>query len=239
MGIFWKKEVKKPTDYDRISSWANSVLYYLGKEKKEITYSIAPTARYFVDTYYDGNGLHIVSPCSSRQLLGNYSGLYIDFNGRRVFDNNTFERGLWEEVLEALYDAAPKIKERSDQERKEKEKLLNHQRGLLCLVSDIERRKSIDDLDSSIKIKSTENVSGYYDEWLNSINYSVYYFDDLVFNASVCTFDDNKYYQYTPGPWEYILEDYKRRKEAEDKRKAEEQERNFAQEQIKKLRKIR
>ena len=29
MGIFGKKEVKKPTDYDRISSWAKSILYYL------------------------------------------------------------------------------------------------------------------------------------------------------------------------------------------------------------------
>lgn len=239
MGIFGKKEVKKPTDYDRISSWAKSILYYLGKEKKEITYSIAPTARYFTDTYYDGNGLHIVFPCPSRMVLGNYSGVYINFNGRRVFDDKTYERGVWEEVLEALYEAAPKIKEKNDQEAKEKERLINHQRSLLSLVSGIKRRESIDDLDPSIKIESRENVSGYYDEWLNSVNYRVYYFDDLVFNASICTFDDDKYYEYVPGPWEYILKDYKRRKEIEDKRKAEEQERNFAQEQIKKLRKMR
>ena len=71
------------------------------------------------------------------------------------------------------------------------------------------------------------------------VSTSIVFWVKLNFNASICTFDDDKYYEYVPGPWEYILKDYKRRKEIEDKRKAEEQERDFAQEQIKKLRKMR
>ncbi len=240
MSIFRKKEVdeainseEKNPDYQHIERLAWDVLLILGKakgEREELSY--IP-----INKYYSGYGL-----CISyfREKHSDYK-LKIDFNGKRVFDDNTFERGAWEKVLEELNDVAYIISNKEAAKRREAEQREASQRRLLSSLNKITIGNSEIDIDPTTKVIVKENTSGEYGEWLNNTNYRIYYNEKVVFDMTMTPYE-NKYYKYRynkyePGLWEEKVDQYIAKIETGQGRA--EMDEKLASESIKKLRKIR
>ena len=183
MSIFRKKEVEetisseeKNPAYQHIERLAWEVLLILGKSKggREDS-SYIPTNK-----YYSGYGL-----CISyfRDRHSDYE-LKIDFNGKRVLDNNTFERGSWENVLGELTEVAYMIKRKEEIKKRQEENKRLMQLKLLNNLCKITVGNSEIDVDPTTKIVVKENTSGDYGEWLINTNYRIYDNEKVVFTTT-------------------------------------------------------
>lgn len=150
--------------------------------------------------------------------------IYIYYNGQMVFcsENDYYNHGVWEEILEELYKKIPVLLRKQEQWRQTQE----HCQELLDSTIQPLLHKGVRNIIGSLKIeKYSENSSrinncGSYE---TDHHYKVLKKGETVFHAVEEGF--NKYYvnKYIPGDWENELKDfldyckYKERKEAEQK----------------------
>lgn len=240
MSIFRKKEVEKTIsseeknpDYQHIERLSWDVLLILGKAKSRGEDSpYIPTNK-----YYNGYGLCISFFCDKHY---DYE-LKIDFNGKRVFDNNTFERGSWENVLGELTEVAYMIKRKEEIKKRQEENKRLMQSKLLNNLCKITAGNSEIDVDPTTKIVVKENTSGDYGEWLINTNYRIYDNEKVVFDMTIIPYE-NKYYKYKynkyePGVWEEKIDQYIAKIETEQGRQDIDE--KLASESIKKLKRIK
>lgn len=212
---------------------AIEVVDKLGEEKDTYDAGLALAGGYHHDHVYDGYGLKIVKPDISH---GENTDVYVNFNGQRVFDRNTYIPGRWEEVFDELYKSIGVILEDRRYEAdllKKKQQIL----GYLCQIPVKDGRINISD---EIEIESYDSISGYYDEHYNGTSYSVYVNGEEVYSAFRGNgLKDDKFYDYKPGTWEGDIKRFAQVSQQMAESNRQQQIDNYASENIKKLRKLR
>ncbi len=205
----------------------------LGQEKETYDASLSLVGGYHHDHVYEDYGLKIVKPDLSHR---ENTDVYINYNGQRVFDRNTYIPGRWEEVFDELYKSVGAILDDRRYEAsllKKKQQILKY----LCQIPTKNRRISISD---EIEIESYDDISGYYDEHYNGTTYIVYLNGEKVYSAFKGNgLNDDEFYVYKPGDWERYVQRFAAMSKQMVENNRQQRLDNYASENIKKLRKIR
>lgn len=231
MGFFSKLFGSSPSGDPRFNM-AKEIVDKLGEEKRTYSASLALGGGYYQDHVYEGYGLKIVKPDYRH---GENTDVYVNFNGQRVLDRKTYIPGSWEDVFNELYQDIGIILN----ERQRESNLLAHENSLLIYLCQILGEGEID-IGNGVTINATHYTFGYYDEHDGGTNYQVYYNGNLVFSAYRGTiYKDDSYSHYEPGNWENILREYVDYSKYRKDIIRQQQNDNYASENIKKLRKLR
>ena len=231
--LFNKKKNNTPTKEQKYMQMASEIIDKLGYKKGTFNAFLSFSGGYDYDYVYEGFGLELVKP----ERPSEYNPpIYINFNKERVLDKDTYVPGLWEEVLNELYNKINVIL----QQREDEKQLLRKQESILRTLMDINNVVCTGDIviDDSLRIDSYDNISGYYDEHYNGTNFTVYLDNKEVFRAYYASMGDNKFYHYEPGLWETKLDLYLNKVLLRKEMEKEQQNNNFARESIMKLRNL-
>lgn len=224
------------TIYDK----ASSIVIWLGKEWKEDRHW---RNQYYDNMEYEGYGFRIVQYDIERNRGKDGRNLItIDYKGRRVFDDEVFAHGAWEEALNELYISIPAILD----QRAEEKALLDKKEAIVDVLVRYPEEDGGTYIKGSdgkiVRVCKSDNYGGSYDCTYLGTEYYVHVDGELVFDAYRSRSIDNnptKHKVYVPGSWEQtIRQGVKSAQDSANQRKQQKEEEE-ANEIIKLLRKLR
>lgn len=222
--------VKESNSQEILLEQAEEIVEKLGKEKRGELYRIKGS-QYYVDHIYEGYGLKIVIPSPMRE---EEKSVYVNYDGKRVLDYQTYKQGVWENVFSELYKSIDTIQD----ERKKERELLAMQYSILNILANITKLSGTITVGNGVKIVSYENTIGTYDIY-DGTRYQVYKNEQLVFDGYRSDKHENKYTKYIPGTWEDDVAKYSEKNQRLRQQQYQQKINSEADERIKQLRKLR
>lgn len=210
---------------------AREIVDKLGEEKSVYDSGLSFSGGYHHNLVYEGYGLKIVKP-DVDYTYG--EGLYVNYNGKKVLDRNTYIPGLWEDLLKEIYISINAIL------ADKREKAINKANGENILeILYISPIKDGDKIGNNISIEATSLYYGYEDEHYKGASYRVIENDKVVLSGVRNVDGEKTLSKYIPGSWEEEIKKYAKEAKLMEEQRKQQQEENCVRENIKRLRKFR
>ena len=235
MGLFDKFNKKKEQQpmNPTLCYKAREIVEKLGKEQLIDKHSF-PAGQYYHNYVYEGYGLKIVKPDFT---YNNRENVWVYYKREKVLTYDIYVPGEWERILNELHQSIGAIQN----ERKKEAQKLERMTSILKTIRRIPDNGRIN-IGNGISIAKYERWEGSYDQIFCGFNCSVYIDNQLVFES----FDDYSYGSdgpkhktYIPGPWEKYVSQYAEYAERVGNQRSQQEAQNAADDEIKKLRKLR
>lgn len=229
---FNKKEEKKPLN-PTLCYKAREIVEKLGNEQLIDKHSF-PAGQYYHNYVYEGYGLKIVKPDFT---YNNRENVWVYYKRQEVLTYDIYIPGEWERILNELHQSIGAIQN----ERKKEAQKLERMTSILKTIRRIPDYGEIS-IGNGIKVVQYARREGYYDEHFSGVECYVYIDNTLVFESfDDCSYgsDGPKHKTYIPGPWEKYVSQYADYAERVGNQRKQQEARNAADDEIKKLRKLR